>query len=177
MRRIRPRQRGARVWRRVWCRHHRRVRTSRAQGQVQGSNIFYAVLLAGQPACARAAARHSPRQSREPSMPLAERRDPDCARESGAVLRGCLAAAWLPLLGCRCLAALASDRGRSVLRWAERRRVRPCARRHRALLQSSNEASRRALRLTCLGARRTWPLMPWLACCGSRARRLSSYLG
>ena len=54
-------------------------------------------------------------------MPLAERRDPDCARESGAVLRGCLAAAWLPLLGCRCLAAVASDRGRSVLRWAERR--------------------------------------------------------
>ena len=53
--------------------------------------------------------------------------DPDCARESGAV-RAWLLAAWL-LLGCRCLAAaaFASDRGRSGLCCAERRRFWPRA--------------------------------------------------
>ena len=79
--------------------------TSRAHGQVQGSNFFLRLLLALWPACERARSRpphHTPvSRAFEAIITMAERRDPDCARESGVV--SCLAA-WL-LLGCRWAAA------------------------------------------------------------------------
>ena len=89
VRRVQPRERDARVRRRVRCCHDCRVCTSCAHGQVQGSNFFWGACCwrAGLPASARAAARRATRQP-----PVWCSRPPPAARHtrcagSGPVLK------------------------------------------------------------------------------------------